>query len=39
MKIQKKTMYNIVFYSWATLTIVCYIWGLVSLVKWIINLF
>ena len=32
-------MYNIVFYSWATLTIVCYIWGLVSLVKWIINLF
>lgn len=39
MEVKKKTMYKIVFYSWAAITVICYVWGLFSLVKWIVSLF
>lgn len=39
MEVKKKTMYAIVFWTWATLTVVSYVWGLISLIRWIVNLF
>ena len=39
MKIRKKTMYDVVFWTFVAITIVCYFLGLYSLVRWIISLF
>ena len=39
MEVKKKTMYNIVFWTWAGITIICYVWGLISLIKLIVSLF
>lgn len=39
MKVQKRTMYNIVFYFFVGITCLCYFWGLYSLIRWIVSLF
>jgi len=39
MEIKNKTAYLIVFWSFVITTILCYVWGFYSLVRWIINLF
>lgn len=39
MKVRKKTMYDVVFWTFVAITIVCYFWGLYSLVRLIISLF
>lgn len=39
MEVKKKTMYNVVFWGWAGITVICYIWGLISMIKWIISWF
>lgn len=36
MKVQKKTIYNVVFYAFTIFTIVCYVWGIFSFFKWLI---
>lgn len=39
MKIKTKTGYNIVFWLFVILTIAAYVWGIISVIRWIIHLF